>query len=70
MLTRASRSRRIRAKRWWKSTRPKGAVPHHLPGTNHVPERVRRSAISVPEQAARGGAETMYPEYRLKLKTR
>jgi hypothetical protein len=46
--------------------RPKGAVPHHLPGTNtfltEFPER-----HGIPAEAARGGAETMYPEYRLKL---
>ena len=48
--------------------RPLGAVPHHLPGTNaflkEFPQR-----YGVPEQAARGGAETMYPEYRLKMAT-
>jgi hypothetical protein len=46
--------------------RSKGAVPHHLPGTNtfltEFPER-----HGIPAEAARGGAETMYPEYRLKL---
>ena len=48
--------------------RPLGAVPHHLPGTNtfliEFPER-----HGIPADAARGGAETMYPEYQLKLKT-
>jgi hypothetical protein len=47
--------------------RPKGTVPSHLPGTNkfvnEFPER-----FGLPYEAARGGAETMYPEYRLKLK--
>jgi len=46
--------------------RPLGVVPHHLPGTNtfltEFPERFK-----VPAQAARGGAETMYPEYRAKM---
>jgi hypothetical protein len=47
--------------------RPRGAVPHHLPGTNtFVTEFPHRYGI--PEEAARGGAETMYPEYRQKLK--
>jgi hypothetical protein len=45
--------------------RPPGV--HHLPGTNtflnEFPEKYR-----VPAEAARGGAETMYPEYRLKLR--
>jgi hypothetical protein len=44
-----------------------GAVPHFLPGANpflkEFPERAK-----IPEQAARGGAETMYPEYGAKLK--
>ncbi len=42
--------------------RPEGKVPHHLPGTNtflsEFPER-----HNIPAAAARGGAETMYPEY-------
>lgn len=48
--------------------RPKGTVPSHLPGKNtflaEFPER-----YGLPEEAARGGAETMYPEYRVKMKT-
>ena len=47
--------------------RKKGEVPNYLPGENpflkEFPER-----FHIPEGAARGGAETMYPEYRLKLK--
>ncbi|MCU1335170.1 MAG: hypothetical protein JWO19_751, partial [Bryobacterales bacterium] len=40
--------------------RPKGAVPHHLPGTNTaLNEFATHHAIS--EKAARGGADTMYP---------
>jgi hypothetical protein len=46
--------------------RPKGTVPHHLPGTNpFLSEFPARHGL--PAEAARGGAETMYPEYRLKL---
>jgi len=48
--------------------RPLGVVPNHLPGANtflnEFPER-----FHLPAQATRGGAETMYPEYELKLKT-
>ena len=46
--------------------RPAGSVPHHLPGTNKY---VGEFAVKhgVPPEAARGGAETMYPEYRLKM---
>ncbi len=48
--------------------RPKGTVPSHLPGKNtflaEFPQR-----YGLPEQAARGGADTMYPEYRLKMKS-
>ena len=44
-----------------------GAVPSYLPGQN--PD-INDYAIryEVPEEAARGGAEQMYPEYELKLK--
>ena len=49
------------------ATRPKGAVPHYLPGENpFLKEFAARHGV--PEQAAKGGAETMYPEYMLKLK--
>ena len=45
---------------------PKGWVPHRLPGsTNDSEEFARKHGI--PVEAARGGAETMYPEYRAKL---
>ena len=47
--------------------RPKGVVPHHLPGTNtdlaEFPARHR-----IPVEATRGGPETMYPEYIDKMK--
>ena len=49
--------------------RPEGAVPHHLPGANpdlkEFPAR-----YGLPEHAARGGAETMYPEFGLALRKR
>jgi hypothetical protein len=47
--------------------RPKGVIPHHLPGTNtFVKEFSQR--YGVPYEATRGGPETMYPEYMKKLK--
>jgi glyoxylase-like metal-dependent hydrolase (beta-lactamase superfamily II) len=47
--------------------RPKGSVPHHLPGENpFLKEFTDRTGA--PEQAARGGPDTIYPEYQLKLK--
>jgi len=46
--------------------RPTGIVPHHLPGTNTFLNEFP-AKHGLPAQAARGGAETMYPEYRLKL---
>jgi hypothetical protein len=47
--------------------RPRGVIPHHLPGTNtFLKEYQERHGI--PEDAAMGGAKTMYPEYREKLK--
>jgi hypothetical protein len=47
--------------------RPKGIVPHELPGAN---EELHAYAhyYKVPYEASRGGAETMYPEYQKKLK--
>jgi len=45
---------------------PKNRVPHYLPGENpFVHEFAQQHGI--PEQAVMGGAETMYPEYQLKL---
>jgi len=46
--------------------RPIGVVPHHLPGTNTFLTEFT-SKYKLPVEAARGGAETMYPEYRSKL---
>jgi hypothetical protein len=48
--------------------RPKGFVPHHLPGTNKFLMEFPKK-YNLPEAAARGGAETMYPEYQQKMKT-
>jgi len=47
--------------------RPKGSVPHHLPGTNKFLSEFPQK-YKLPEAAARGGAETMYPEYQQKIK--
>jgi hypothetical protein len=47
--------------------RPYGWVPHHLPGTNNLIHEFSEE-YGVPFDASRGGAETMYPEYREKLK--
>jgi hypothetical protein len=48
--------------------RPKGKIPNHLPGTN---DQVKEYAVAhqIPYEAAMGGAETMYPEYKAKIKT-
>jgi hypothetical protein len=46
--------------------RPKGIVPHHLPGTNpYLTEFATMHHL--PIEATKGGAETMYPDYRAKL---
>ena len=46
--------------------KPVGTVPHHLPGTN--PNLREFSGwYGLPFDATRGGAETLYPEYRKKL---
>jgi hypothetical protein len=44
-----------------------GQVPHHLPGDNPLLAEFTEM-YGVPQMAARGGAETMYPEFRRKLK--
>jgi hypothetical protein len=50
------------------ANRPRGYVPHHLPGSNNMLEDAA-TRDRVPAQAERGGAETMYPEYQLKLRS-
>ena len=46
--------------------RPRGAIYHNLPGTNpFLMEFAERHGI--PFEASRGGAHTMYPEYRSEL---
>jgi len=47
--------------------RAQGYVPHHLPGTNTF-LREFAAKEKLPFEPTRGGAETMYPEYALKLK--
>ncbi len=48
------------------AVRPRGAVPHHLPGTNtFLTEFGQRYGL--PFEATRGGAETMTPDYRSRL---
>lgn len=47
--------------------RAKGVIPHHLPGTNpFLTEFAAKHGL--PLEGVRGGAETMYPEYRSKIK--
>ncbi len=48
--------------------RAKGQVPHVLPGTNpYMTEFATRHKI--PVDATRGGAETMYPDFRIKMRS-
>jgi hypothetical protein len=47
---------------------PKGYVAYHVLGKNPFLTEFA-SRRSIPVEAARGGAETMYPEYRRKLET-
>jgi glyoxylase-like metal-dependent hydrolase (beta-lactamase superfamily II) len=48
--------------------RAKGEIPHFLPGTNpYMTEFAKRHGIAV--DATRGGAETMYPDFRTKGRT-
>jgi hypothetical protein len=57
-----------RCEEWDSGNQPQGAVPSHMPGTNpFLNEFAARHGI--PPEAARGGAETMYPEYIAKMKS-
>jgi len=47
--------------------RPSGVIPHHLPGTNQDLIQFAEHH-NLPMEPTRGGAETMYPEYKSKLK--
>lgn len=47
--------------------RPKGTVPHFLPGMNPFLEEFAQK-FNLPASATRGGAETMYPEFQQKMK--
>lgn len=42
---------------------PEGTVPHYLPGTNEASARVSE-LYGLPLYVVRGGAETMYPQFR------
>jgi hypothetical protein len=47
--------------------RPKGEVPNFLPGENPFLKEFP-ARYGIPEAAVRGGAQTMYPEYQMKLR--
>jgi hypothetical protein len=44
-----------------------GRVPHYLPGKNPYTGEMTKY-YGIPEEAEMGGAQTMYPEYRDKIK--
>jgi len=46
---------------------PEGAVPFYLPGKNPLLTQMM-DLFHVPEYASEGGAETMYPQFRDRLK--
>lgn len=48
--------------------RARGKVPHYLPGENPF-AREFAEKHHIPFEAAMGGAETMYPEYQMQIKT-
>jgi hypothetical protein len=48
--------------------RPEGEIPHYLPGTNpFIAESAAKNKL--PLAAMRGGPETMYPEFMIKMRT-
>jgi hypothetical protein len=49
------------------ANRPRGAVPHYLPGQNPFVEEFA-AKYRIPVGAMLGGAETMYPEFQRKMK--
>jgi hypothetical protein len=49
------------------SGRPRGEVPNYLPGKNPFFSEFA-AKYHIPVEATMGGAETMYPEYQLKMK--
>jgi hypothetical protein len=48
---------------------PRGAVPHYLPNENPFLEEFG-ARLKLPDEATRGGAATMYPEFAQKLRNR
>ena len=44
-----------------------GRVPHYLPGKNPFIDEMDK-IYGIPEEASLGGAETMYPAFRDKIK--
>jgi hypothetical protein len=42
-------------------------VPHYLPGKNPLVDEMNK-LYGIPQEAAMGGVETMYPAYRDKIK--
>jgi glyoxylase-like metal-dependent hydrolase (beta-lactamase superfamily II) len=51
------------------ANRPRGTVPHYLPGENPFLHEFA-DRYKIPVEAALGGAETSYPEYQAKLKNK
>ena len=45
--------------------RPRGVVPHTLPGANAANDFAKRCGL--PVEATRGGADTMYPDFRARI---
>ena len=48
---------------------PRGTVPHFLPGASGYTKEFA-TGQDLPEEAVRGGAETMYPEFMKKFEGR
>jgi hypothetical protein len=51
----------------YEGTSGEGKVPHYLPGTNPSIDELTKF-YGIPREATLGGAETMYPEFRNKIK--
>ncbi len=64
----AVRSHPTPAKALEELIRPKGKIPHHLPGTDHIPRRVSGYLPEFHPKPRAGRRNTIYPEYQDKIR--
>src|SRR5690242_21839414 len=67
MIRRPPRSTLFPYTTLFRSGPQEGEVPHHLPGKTPFIDELTK-LYGIPPEATLGGAETMYPEFRKKIK--